>query len=330
MVEAVGLTIGIAGLAGTFNACLEAFSLFHAGRSYGRDLEILLTKLDIEKTLLLHWAERVGLVNTRNDRPICDPRLNDSRTHSAVANALSCVLYLLTDSERLHVEYGAIPSPLGTASQNIEVVSSSRMRSFARSYQQLQFRMGKRQENVTAFSKIKWAIRDRERFSSLIDELRTFIKYLDELLPTPGHHQQLLVHEEIQRLARNIHSLRLVQEASVQDHRDWSDTASVYVDVSEMGSDNLQRIEDWQDDVLNLPPEGSGNVRRSDDACSIQSCDPKVFRNAATGSTEALVQLCESGSVSVTAIDRSGHSLLRVSCRCLMFLPSLTTLSSML
>lgn len=33
MVEAVGLTIGIAGLAGTFNACLEAFSLFHAGRS---------------------------------------------------------------------------------------------------------------------------------------------------------------------------------------------------------------------------------------------------------------------------------------------------------
>lgn len=160
MLEAVGLAIGIAGLAGVFSACLEAFSLFHAGRSYGRDFEILLTKLDIEKTLLLHWAERVGLLDTRNDRPDCDPRLNDSRIHSAVANALSCVLYLLTDSERLRSEYGVVPSTLATTAQSIDVVSSSRMGSFARSYQQLQMRMGIRRENARFLSQAKWAIRD--------------------------------------------------------------------------------------------------------------------------------------------------------------------------
>ncbi|KAL8704149.1 MAG: hypothetical protein Q9201_002699 [Fulgogasparrea decipioides] len=312
MADAVGLVIGIAGLAGVFNACLEAFSLFHASRALGRDFEILLTKLDIEKTLLLHWAERVGLPAMLDEYPGYDPRLNDPGTHSAVVNALSCILYLLTDSERLRSRYGVVPgSPEMTSSQSIEIVSSDRMGSFARSYQQLQIRMGKRQENVKAFLRTKWAIRDRERFSSLIEELGKFNKYLNELLPTPAHYQQRLVHEEIERLAEDVHNLRLVQEASEQNHRDWSDAASARADISEVDLDDLQRIEDWRKNIPKSPPEGSSKVGSSNQLSSTQDYDLKAFCKAATGSTETLVQLCESGTVSVTALDRSGHSLLR-------------------
>ena len=184
MAETVGLALGIAGLAGVFNACLEAFSLFHAGQSFARDVEIVLTRLDIEKTLLLHWAERVGLVNTRNNHASYDPRLNDSRIHSAIANTLALVLHHLTDSERLRSKYGAIPSLSAVASPSIGLVSSSRMRSFARSYKQLQIRMGLRQESVRLSAWVKWAIRAREQFSSLINELRVFVQCLNELLPT--------------------------------------------------------------------------------------------------------------------------------------------------
>ncbi len=317
MAEAVGLALGIAGLAGVFNACLEAFSLFHAGQAFARDVEILLTKLDIEKTLLLHWAERVGLVNTRDNHASYDPRLNDSRTHSAIANTLAMMLHLLTDSERLRSEYGAIPSSSPATSPSMELVSSSRMRSFARSYQQLQIRMGLRQESVRLSARAKWAIRDREQFSSLINELRVFVQYLNELLPTSENSQRLLVHEEIERLAQDVRSLRLVQEASARDHCDWSDAASVYTDTVQMGSEELQHIEHWRNDILELPHEEPSDVSHPSLAISIRDYDSEAFRSAATGSTEALVQLCESDTVPVTAIDRSGHSLLRVNRRVL-------------
>ena len=330
MAETVGLALGIAGLAGVLNACLEAFSLFHAGQSFAIDVEILLTKLDIEKTLLLHWAERVGLVNTRNDQASYDPRLNDPRIHSTVANTLALLLRLLTDSEQLRSEYGAIPSPSAVTSPSIGLVSSSRMRSFARSYQQLQIRMGLRQESLKLSTRIKWAIRDREQFSSLINELRVFVQYLNELLPTSENYQRLLVREEIERLAQDVCGLRLVQEASAKDHCDWSDAASVYTNTGQMGLEELQHIEHWRNGILELPHEESSDVSHPSLAFSIRDYDPEAFRSAATGSTETLVQLLESDSMTVTAIDRSGHSLLRVNRHVLYVLLSSNSAPSML
>ena len=171
-----------------------------------------------------------------------------------------------------------------------------------------------RQDNVGPRLRAKWAIRDQERFSSLINELKTFVQSLNELLPASEHHQRLLVGKEIERIAQDIRSLRLVQEASARDHRDWSEAASICADACEMDIEGLQRIEDWRHDIQELPQEDSYDVSRSDQAWSIQTYDPEAFRIAATGSTEDLVKLCESGSVPVTATDRSGHSLLRVSC----------------
>lgn len=52
-------------------------------------------------------------------------------------------------------------------------------------------------------------------------------------------------------------------------------------------------------------------MSRSEHIDSIQTYNPEAFRTAATGSTEDLVQLCESGSVSVTGTDSSGHSLFK-------------------
>ena len=108
MAEAVGLTMGSAGLAGVCSACMEAFSLLDASQSRGRDFEILMTWLDIEKTFLLHWAEPVGFLGDWNIPPARDTRMNHPQTHAAAANALSCGLRLLADSERLCSEYEVI------------------------------------------------------------------------------------------------------------------------------------------------------------------------------------------------------------------------------
>lgn len=91
------------------------------------------------------------------------------------------------------------------------------MGAFARSYQQLQTRMGKRQENAKSILQTKWAIRNREKFCSLLSELGIFVRYLDELLPTPESNQQRLVLEQICRLAQDMITIRVIQEALVRD-----------------------------------------------------------------------------------------------------------------
>ncbi|KAH6869681.1 hypothetical protein B0T10DRAFT_541623 [Thelonectria olida] len=58
MAETAGLVLGVVTLAGTFKDCVDLFSYFLSYRSLGRDYEILVAKLDVEKTLLLQWAHR--------------------------------------------------------------------------------------------------------------------------------------------------------------------------------------------------------------------------------------------------------------------------------
>jgi len=66
--EAAGLAIGIFVLAGAFKDIIDLFALFTASRSMGRDLTLLETKLNIEKTRLLQWAESVRLLAADYDK----------------------------------------------------------------------------------------------------------------------------------------------------------------------------------------------------------------------------------------------------------------------
>lgn len=313
MAEAAGLVLGLAGLAGLVNACMEAISLFQASRSHGRDFEILMTRLEIEKTLILQWAERIGILCEMNNGPGHDTRLNNPRTHSAVANALSCALLLLTDAERLRSDYGVVSSsPALDLAGNMTIMNPGRTGSFANAYRQLQIRMGIRQGAVGRRSRTKWAIRDRERFSALVNELRGFVQFLNDLLPASEQVQRILVQNGIDSMAQDMRSLRLIQEATEIDHRDWSEAASIRVHASDIGIEDVQRIDDWRRDIQELPPDDSHDMSLSEQAVSIQTGDPEAFNIAATGPIEDLVQLCESDLLSVTDVDASGHSLLRV------------------
>ncbi|KAH6850502.1 hypothetical protein B0I37DRAFT_323904 [Chaetomium sp. MPI-CAGE-AT-0009] len=80
--EIAGLALGVVGVAGILSAfqdVAELYSLFVDSRNVGRDYEMLDTKLEIERTMLLHWADRVGLL--RSDY---DPRLDNPNTQETV------------------------------------------------------------------------------------------------------------------------------------------------------------------------------------------------------------------------------------------------------
>ncbi|KAI1383020.1 uncharacterized protein F4822DRAFT_440740 [Hypoxylon trugodes] len=64
MAEVAGLIIGVVGLAGVIGAfknAIDLFSGFMNSRAFGRDYEILDTKIDIERAILLQWPKQLLL-----------------------------------------------------------------------------------------------------------------------------------------------------------------------------------------------------------------------------------------------------------------------------
>ncbi|ENH62238.1 hypothetical protein FOC1_g10015205 [Fusarium oxysporum f. sp. cubense race 1] len=100
MAEVAGLAlgaVGVVGLIGAFKDTIDLFGLLAESRDLGRDYEILRIKLDIQKTLLLQWTDRVGLL--RQDD--YDPYLDQAHTREAIGHTLSCIRLLLTDATTL-------------------------------------------------------------------------------------------------------------------------------------------------------------------------------------------------------------------------------------
>jgi hypothetical protein len=97
-----------------------------------RDAQILNTKLDIEKTFFLQWADRVDLL-----KPSCDERLRNA----AIANPLEKVLNelhtLLSDSSNLQHRYGLQEKGLYDATASTSVISGGRMARFTAAFDRL-------------------------------------------------------------------------------------------------------------------------------------------------------------------------------------------------
>ena len=56
--DAVGLVIGVASL---FTTCMQCFEYVQCGKSFGKDYESAILKLDISRMRLARWAESIGL-----------------------------------------------------------------------------------------------------------------------------------------------------------------------------------------------------------------------------------------------------------------------------
>jgi hypothetical protein len=63
-IEPVSLSIGAVALASLFSSCVECFDYIDAAHSFGLDYELLVTKLEVEKTRFLIWGDTVGLLQT--------------------------------------------------------------------------------------------------------------------------------------------------------------------------------------------------------------------------------------------------------------------------
>lgn len=136
MAEAAGLTVGVVALAGVFKDCIDLFSYISAARSLGSDYELLQMMLDVEKTTLLQWAERVRLVQHPHDT-----RRDEPQVQQTISRVLASIRLLLSESDQIQKRYAIDSSEDDTASELAPIISGPRMQRFVSEFQALQLRV---------------------------------------------------------------------------------------------------------------------------------------------------------------------------------------------
>lgn len=227
MAEAAGLALGVVGVVGVIGAFKEAIDLFAvlaSPRQFSRDYEVIITKLDIEKMMLLQWADRVRLLHSDYDE-----RLTDVDIGMGIRRTLRCLRMLMGDARQLDKRYGVTRIPIHEATELPAPISQARMARFAADFgnrmlwedaahprsatynlceipkpkstnSSTTVRGTRAEQFVTEFldhqtteaarrrcpsmsTKFRWAIKDKEKFESLVAEIAYFTAKLNQLVP---------------------------------------------------------------------------------------------------------------------------------------------------
>lgn len=208
--EITGLTIGAVALVGTFKDCIDVFGMIVSARTLTDDAELLNTKLDVEKLLLLQWADRVRLTEPKDyDRRLDDPDLN--RT---IARVLESIKRLLSDGKALRdryglVDYQAVRHEIALDDKLEVTVSSSRMQQFTERLSRLSLHAEVARTRHSASARFKWVVRDKEKFSDLMDELSYFVSRLDALVPAQEQFRSTMTDEDLSMI-RSIPQLKVI------------------------------------------------------------------------------------------------------------------------
>ncbi|KAL6716730.1 hypothetical protein ACLMJK_006298 [Lecanora helva] len=158
MAEAASLAVGVLALIGTFKECIDVCSYFADARSLGRDYELLITKLDLEKALLLQWAQGTKLL-----KPDYDKRLDDTSIQNAVGQTLAAVKLLLSDGQYLQQRYGLKDMSGEKLNQPPDNISHNHMIDFTKNFERLNIRIDRHRTTFTG-RKVRWVIRDKAKF----------------------------------------------------------------------------------------------------------------------------------------------------------------------
>lgn len=215
MAEAAGLVVGTVALIGTFKDCIDVYGMIVAARALTDDAEVLNTKLDVERMLLLQWADRIGLTRPEQyDRRLDDPDLN--RTISRV---LGSIKGLLSDGKALRdryglVEYHGVSHTIALDNRSETTAGSTRLQNFMTQFERLSIHTAKpRREHSTA-TRFKWVVRDKEKFARLMDELSYFVSQLNALTPASEQSFRTMTKQDLAQI-RGITQLRAIFKASI-------------------------------------------------------------------------------------------------------------------
>ncbi|KAK7747694.1 hypothetical protein SLS62_008940 [Diatrype stigma] len=226
MAEVAGLVvgaIGLMGIVGAFKDVIDLYSIFTDSRNLGRDYEILEAKLDIEKALLLQWADRMKLLEQNYDR-----RLDDSNAQKLIMKILTSIAVLLTDLSGLQDRYGLDEVPvfdhttsIGSSNDSrLQRISTAPFNKFISDFHALSMNIATRQQTTPLRKKVRWVIRDKQKFEGLVHELAHFSSKLNDVVPVVQDYEYLhfMAKRDLGSIS-DLRTLKILLDASRGSHR---------------------------------------------------------------------------------------------------------------
>src|SRR5215469_4579784 len=174
MVDPVGATLGVLGLAGLFTVCVDCFDYIQSGRSLGKDFALLEAQFSALRLRLFAWGKAIGLMRTEG----YDKRLNDPRWRMHVQQQLNCISLLFLDGGKLVKKYELKERyechSRGPSESNAEFIEAG--------LQDMLRRIRKTKNQAGFFRAAKWALRDKKAFSELLQNLQQAVDQLEWVL----------------------------------------------------------------------------------------------------------------------------------------------------
>ncbi len=176
LMEPVGTTLGVLGLAGLLSVCLDCFHYIQDGRSLGKDFAFLEGQLSAHRIRLYAWAHACGF--TRSDGRY-DSRLDSPVWQQHIRKQLSAVALLFLDADKIVRRYepqerhpaGQPSAGLITEGSNAQFINGGFHRYLAR------IRATKKRAGL--LGSFAWALVYKSEFTRLVDQLRECIEALE-------------------------------------------------------------------------------------------------------------------------------------------------------
>ena len=216
--EPVGFAIGVAGLAGTFTACVDCFEYIQLGRQFGRDYGKCLLKLDVAKVRMSRWGAAMGL----GLEPHLKRQISPSEEEIRLAQSLlEQIMESFKDAERVSERFKK-HSMMQKSGTNDFVIYDAANSDLDPSYQRLHQTMcelaNQRQKGASMRKKVVWALYEKKRFDTMIEDVTDFVTKLVELFPAAQEDQKALCETEVSAISQT-QDLTLLNDIACEDDK---------------------------------------------------------------------------------------------------------------
>ncbi|KAJ5494850.1 hypothetical protein N7463_010937 [Penicillium fimorum] len=174
--EPVGLAVGILGLAGLFNTCLDVLEKFGSWKDFGSESRSLAAQFKVHKLRLEKWGQAVGF-EQGNLLDEHDKLLDDPRTFCVVQDLLSAIRDICGCDDDT--------SPMTRSGADTQPSKRQLFNSYSHPHTSLE---SKRQ-------KLGWALRDKAKRLAQVEQFSVLVENLHNLIPTYGDRGAVLRYE---------------------------------------------------------------------------------------------------------------------------------------
>lgn len=206
---AIGLAVGIAGLAALFNNVVDCFEYIHIGKNFGGDFETSLLQLDNAQLKLSRWGDAVGLSGSRITGTDTLPSWIKPGERASAEKTLSKILNLFEDARKEAAKFKDDKDENDTSL--VEFNDEKDLNGAKKTYHQIMRDISFKRQNRTKLStKFKFAVYSKDHLKEMIEKITVLTNDLVNLFPNKpdlGKKEQELCAKEVQELTNSLKEL---------------------------------------------------------------------------------------------------------------------------